>query len=193
MRPPVILVATATFLLAACSGTTPPIPGSLPTPASEAAATAAAQKTPSSLPLPTEAPVATRKAAHDGITFTLDMYPLRREGKAVLLTARLTAVEVPAGGAQIGDGWNLLNTVNDTTDPNFAFDSGFKLVDPAAQVVHLPARIDGVDACTRSNDHVWKRGDVRWISCLFAVPAGDRDHLMVQAQQFGGFGNVPLQ
>lgn len=203
MRLLTIPAVLAILLVTACSGATPPEPadppsqpseppGTVPTataPAATAPAAAAAPVTPP----PTEAPVATRRAAQDGITFTLDLYPLRREGKSVLLTARLTAVEVPSGGAGIGDGRGMLTTVGQLTDPNSGIDNGFKLVDPAAQMVHLPARIDGIDACTRSADPTWKRGDARWVSCLFALPDTETDHLMVQAQTFGGFGDVPLR
>lgn len=178
----------ATGLLAGCSGPAPaPEPNS--TPPSVTAPTAP----PSATPLPQDPPVATRRATQDGITFTLDLYPLRRQGQSVLLTARLTAADVPTGGAEIGDGWSVLGTVHDTTDPNHDLDNGFTLVDAPGKVVHLPARIDGVDTCTQAHHNVWQKGDVQWVSCLFAIPKADERTMTVQVQNFGGYADVPLQ
>ncbi|WP_394274858.1 hypothetical protein [Luteococcus sp.] len=176
-----------TSLLAGCSG---PEPASPPTFESPAASSPATQ--PSATPLPQDPPVATRRAVNDGINFTLDLYPLRRQGQSVLLTARLTATDVPAGGAEIGDGWSLLGTVHDTTNPNHGLDNGFKLVEATGTVVHLPARIDGVDTCTGEHHSVWQKGDVQWVSCLFAIPKAESRTMTVQVQNFGGYADVPL-
>lgn len=176
-----------TGLLAGCSG-----PETASTPASEASAASEPATQASATPLPQDPPVATRRAVKDGISFTLDLYPLRRQGQSVLLTARLTATDVPAGGAEIADGWSLLGTVHDTTNPNHGLDNGFKLVDAAGDVVHLPARIDGVDTCTGEHHSVWQKGDVQWVSCLFAIPTAESRTMTVQVQSFGGYADVPL-
>ncbi|MGO4957199.1 hypothetical protein ACTQ49_07995 [Luteococcus sp. Sow4_B9] len=166
------------------------LPVGKPSQEGTAGSTSSASGTPAS---PPPAPVGTRRAAKDGITFDFDLFPLQRQGKAVELTGRLTVREVPPGGAELTAGDQLFTTVSKIDDPNHGRANGFRLVDTAGAVVHLPARIDGIDACSVEKTPQWHVGDVLWVSCLFAAPPETVRTVMVQTQTFGSFNDVPVQ
>lgn len=128
-------------------------------------------------------PLTTRELVREGTTYALDLYPLRRSGETVQLDARIRYV-------QVGTYPDRMVLVDGRGSPGDV--DGFRLVDGAAQQIHLPA-VYGNDqsACSPTLPSASKAGDEVYITCLFGVPQSTT--VDVTAAAFGSFPGVEIK
>lgn len=211
MRPNLLAaVLLPLLLLAGCAGlvttdaATPPAASSAADDPSDEAGTdpvvaeddADATSEPTATPEPaaptTEAPVATREATWNGNRLALDVYPLHRDGRTTVMTARLRVITyhgTALEGMILGSRWR-------TDDPDRNVADGFQLIDQPTGTAYLPALHSREGrrspTCTEL-DMALEDGAVIWVTCAFGAPEREVDHLTVQAQTFGAFTHVPVR
>lgn len=161
-------------------------PGSTPPAASTSgtAETAGAGATPT--PPTREQPIATREAGYDTLRLALDLYPVERQEKSVVVNLRIRVLHRPAG--EVVSAGHILSAGGASYDSR---PDGIRLVDTRAGVAHLPATAEGKPLCAPSFNGGWQTGDQVWATCVFSTPASDEVTVVVPT--FGSFTHVPVR
>lgn len=183
-RPPALVVVALNLTLTACSGFTPTAPATSPqAPASGAGSAVAASTptptTPSATPL--GPPVETKELAVAGGKVTMTLYPIRRDGNLMWLTARATF----SNGDRMGQ--NLWSST-----PLDTFPTGWRVVDQAGKRAYLPARSADLPMCGPRVPPMYP-GDELIITCGFGAVPTSVTTVTVQSASFGEYANVPVR
>lgn len=139
-------------------------------------------------------PVGTRSITYQGGDFTLAMYPLKRIGSTIVMTADL-------GYAKVNEDSALTNRdiLSDSTDQNWSryeAPDGFALLDGSGSVMYLPARSGEEETaalCSPMPSGHAEVGDVETVTCTFAGTPENVTMMSVQTERFGTFSNVPVK
>ncbi|MDO5286638.1 MAG: hypothetical protein Q4G45_07455 [Actinomycetia bacterium] len=182
-----LVAVLALVLLAACTG------GSGPSPSMTVSGPAAVSPYPGSsgpvrtepvgspVPSPSTAPYASRDLARTGGTVSMAVYPLRRDGTLMWLTAHVT---VTTSGEWV--------EVHGLWGPPL-HEHRWRLVDQAGKLAYLPATVDGKPVCSPSIPLRMGRGDELWISCAFGAPPESVTTVSVHTESFGVYESVPIR
>lgn len=207
MRRPTPLAATALLALAlplaACAASTPtsaPEPSQTrasaagdPADGRAAEASAAPSNVSAASPELGE-PVGTRSITYQGGQFTLAMYPLKRIGSTIVMTADLGHTKVNEDSALTNR--DILSDSTDQYWSRYEAPDGFALLDGSGSVMYLPARSGEEETaalCSPMPSGSAEVGDVETVTCTFAGTPENVTTMSVQTERFGTFSNVPVK
>ncbi|MEL4470134.1 MULTISPECIES: hypothetical protein [unclassified Luteococcus] len=139
-------------------------------------------------------PVGTKQITSGGVGYKVSMYPLRRQGKAVLMTADLGYTKLGSNSSVDG---RILTDSSSTWSTVKQVPNGFALIDQAGEKMYLPALADPdvveSSLCSPTPPSSARVGDVVTVTCTFAGVPETESMMSIKTDKFGTFANVQIK